>query len=116
MIIPIETRILGTYPFSALADLGWQLDRVSPPKVRIPGKDPIRTAHMSWRNRTYFTFDVTESGEMSEFATFTGDRDELLMADTAQAAVLLAVRSPGAALDELLAIPGVSQPYPNGCI
>lgn len=116
MIIPIEARILGTYPFSSLADLGWQLDRVSPPKVRIPGKDPIRTAHMSWRHRTYFTFDVTESGEMSEFATFSGDGDELLKADTPHAAVLLAANSPTASLSELLAIPGVSQPYPDGHI
>ncbi|MGM5069839.1 hypothetical protein EU244_033995 [Rhodococcus qingshengii] len=53
---------------------------------------------------------------MSEFATFSGDGDELLKADTPHAAVLLAANSPTASLSELLAIPGVSQPYPDGHI
>ncbi|MFD6517281.1 hypothetical protein [Rhodococcus sp. NPDC060176] len=109
MIIPAHTRILSNYPFTALTDLGWRLDTLSPPKVRIPGKDPIRTAHFSW-GHSYLTFDVTESGEMSEFATYARGDDPILRAETAQAVVLLCAANPKASFEELLDTTGVSAP------
>ncbi|MFE5790585.1 hypothetical protein [Rhodococcus erythropolis] len=108
MIIPAHSRVLSNYPFTSLTDLGWQLDTLSPPKVRIPGRDPIRTAHFSW-GHSYLTFDVTEAGEMSEFATYARGDDPLLRAETAQAVVLLCAASPKASFEELLAIPGVRE-------
>lgn len=74
MAIPLATRILGIYPFSELHSRGWVLENMSEPFARLPGRDPVRTAYFSW-GYAGFTFDVDETGQMSEFATFVRDDD-----------------------------------------
>lgn len=106
MAIPLATRILGIYPFSELHDRGWVLENMSEPFARLPGRDPVRTAYFSW-GYAGFTFDVDETGQMSEFATFVRDDDITLVADTPQAVASLVASSPKATLEELCAIPDV---------
>ncbi|MFC9768874.1 hypothetical protein [Rhodococcus jostii] len=102
----LVAKILGTYPFSELQSRGWQLEQLSRPFARRPGRNPVRTARFS---TTYaaFTFDVDEVGRMSEFATYARDDDITLTAETPEAVVLLAASSPYASLEELCAIADV---------
>jgi len=107
MAIPLATRILGIYPFSELHSRGWVLENMSEPFARLLGRDPVRTAYFSW-GYAGFTFDVDETGQMSEFATFVRDDDITPVADTPQAVASLIASSPKASLEELCAIPGVA--------
>lgn len=105
MAIPLATRILGIYPFSELHARGWVRENMSEPFARLPGRDPVRTAYFSW-GYAGFTFDVDETGQMSEFATFARD-DIMLVADTPQAVASLVASSSKVSLEELCAIPDV---------
>ena len=104
----LRNEWLVNYPFAELGLLGWKLVDFAPAILRpYPGADWIRVAHFAHRDRT-LAFDVDRYGQMSNFATFASGDHIAVMAETPQAALLLAATAPGVGVDILWDVPEVT--------